>query len=120
MLFLLASGGILAGLIGAWCAFREPPDADGSMLSAHRVYVHVGSVYRPERIQLKAGRRVRLVFTLTREAPSCANQVVLEEFGLSAELPLGKAVALVFTPRKPGEYAFGCPQHRVQGRLLVD
>lgn len=119
VLFLVASGGTVASLIGAWHAFREPPDADGSMFSAHRLYVRVGSVYRPDRIHLKAGRPVRLMFTRTREAPSCADQVVLEEFGLSAELPLGKVVALVFTPRKPGEYVFGCPQQRVQGRLIV-
>lgn len=119
MLFLVALGGVVTSLIAAWYAFREPQDADGSMLSAHRLYVRVGTVYRPECIHLKVGRPVRLIFTRTREAPSCADRVVLEEFGLSAELPLGKVVAVVFTPRKPGEYVFGCPQHRVRGRLIV-
>ncbi len=118
-LFLIASGGILTSVIGVWHAFREPLDLDTLMSSAQRRHVRVGKGYQPGRIQLKTGRPVRLVFTRTLEAPACADQVVLEGFDLTAELPLGKAVALDFTPRKSGEYAFGCPGHRMRGRLYV-
>ena len=81
-----------------------------------RVTVHGG--YSPDTIRVQAGRPVRLVFD-RQEADPCSERVVLDAFGISAELPTGTDVPLEFTPTKPGEYEFACQMGMLRGKVIV-
>lgn len=75
-------------------------------------------VYTPASIEVAAGKTVTLRF-LRKDPNPCAEKVLIDDLGISADLPLGKAVNVVVTPPKPGEYAFTCQMQMYRGRLLV-
>jgi len=68
---------------------------------------------------LKAGTPVTLVVTRKTDK-TCATDVVLKEFGLSAPLPLEKPVEVTFVPTAPGKVHFACPMDMISGDLHVD
>jgi hypothetical protein len=84
------------------------------------VGVRVGaSGFKPARIALRAGVPARLVFTRTARS-TCAVQVEVPAFGVpKTDLPLGRPVAVEFTPREAGEFAFACGMGMERGALLV-
>jgi len=49
----------------------------------------------------------------------CAEKVLFDAFGVSAELPLGKPVMVTVTLDKPGEYEFTCQMRMYRGTLVV-
>ncbi len=74
--------------------------------------------YSPDTIRVEAGRPVRLIFD-RQEASPCSERVVLDAFGLSAELPTGNDVPIEFTPTEPGEYEFACQMGMLRGKVIV-
>ncbi|MBI3930154.1 MAG: cupredoxin domain-containing protein [Armatimonadetes bacterium] len=73
----------------------------------------------PNRLAARSGQPVRLIF-LRETDDTCATQVQFP--GLldgRAALPMGRETAIDLTPRKPGDYVFGCPMNMVQGTLVV-
>ena len=68
---------------------------------------------------LKAGTPVTRVVTRTVDN-TCATDIVLKEFGLSAPLPLGKPVEVTFVPSKPGKVHFACAMDMFSGELKVE
>lgn len=81
-----------------------------------RVVVKGG--YSPDTIRVRSGRPVRLVFN-RQDADPCSERVVLDAFGVSAELPTGAEVPLEFTPTEPGEYEFACQMGMLRGKVIV-
>jgi plastocyanin domain-containing protein len=61
---------------------------------------------------------VRLVFD-RQEADPCSERVVIDAFGVSAELPTGEETVVGFTPEDAGEYEFACQMGMLRGRLVV-
>ena len=113
-------GGVfLAGFI-LWFFFgpRAAIAARRTAAGIQEAQVEVRASYTPDRIEVDAGRPVRLIF-VRREANSCTEQVILPDFGIVKDLPLGKPVVLEFTPERPGEYPFHCGMNMVRGRLVV-
>jgi plastocyanin domain-containing protein len=45
--------------------------------------------------------------------------VVLDDFGVSADLPQGSNVPVAFTPPEPGSYEFACQMGMLRGTILV-
>ena len=82
------------------------------------VDVEVRGAYSPDRIEVEAGRPVRLTFT-RKEANACTAQVVFPDFGVVQDLPVGRPVPVEITPDRPGEYEFHCGMNMVRGRLVV-
>jgi plastocyanin domain-containing protein len=74
--------------------------------------------YTPDTIRVEAGRPVRLVFN-RQETDPCSDRVVLDAFGLSAELPEGADVALEFTPTRAGSYEFACQMGMLRGKVVA-
>ncbi|UCE88437.1 MAG: cupredoxin domain-containing protein [Pseudomonadota bacterium] len=80
--------------------------------------VVANGVYTPARIEAHAGTPITLRFL--REDPSpCAEQVVFDTLGVSAELPLGEAREVTVTPPAAGEYDFTCQMQMYRGTLVV-
>jgi plastocyanin domain-containing protein len=114
-----AGGVLLIGFI-LWFFFgrKGATAAREASGGVQEVDVTVRGAYTPDRIEVEAGRPVRLLFT-REEANSCTEQVILPDFGLVRDLPLGKKVPLEFTPEAPGEYTFHCGMNMVRGRVVV-
>ena len=104
-------------LAGSWPAFGHD-GAHGEEARTVEIILK-NSGYEPARIELAAGKPVRLAFR--NEATStCATSVESEELGIArTTLPKGKTVVVALTPREPGEYSFACAMGMVKGTVVV-
>ena len=111
-----------AGLVGfvLWFFFgpRAATAARSTAGGVQEARIEVRASYTPDRIEVEAGRPVRLTF-VRREANPCTEQVILPEFGIVRDLPVGRPVGVEFTPPRPGEFEFHCGMNMVRGRLVV-
>jgi plastocyanin domain-containing protein len=74
--------------------------------------------YSPDRIEVQAGRPVRLNFR-REESNACTEQLIFSDYGISRMLPQGETVPVEFTPNQSGEFIFHCGMNMVRGRLIV-
>ena len=81
-------------------------------------FIVVKGGYSPDTIRVTAGRPVRLVFN-RQESDPCSERVVFDAFGVSAELPQGSNVPVVFTPTEAGSYEFACQMGMLHGKVVV-
>ncbi len=112
--------GALLILATLWFFFgkREAVEASSTEAGVQEVDVLVKGGYSPDRLQVEAGRPVRLKF-YRDETTECTEQVVLSDFGIARELPYQRTTVVEFTPQKPGEYVFHCGMNMVRGTLVV-
>lgn len=76
--------------------------------------------FEPSPVGVKQGQPVKLVLTRTTDK-TCATEVVLEEYGIDAKLPLNQPVEVAFTPTKTGKLVYGCAMGKmISGVLLVE
>lgn len=109
--------GLLAiGLI-VWWFWLSKPKAQRATSDVIEIVVDAG-VYTPGRIEVVAGKPVRLRF-LRKDASPCAEKVLFDDLGIAADLPLGQPVEITVTPKQPGEYAFTCQMQMYRGALVV-
>lgn len=117
--WILAGAGATAiGLLWSLIA-RGPrgPRAHGDDgIQERRVCVKGG--YSPDRIVVRAGVPVRLVFR-REETAECSESVVFPDFGTSAMLPPHRDVAIELPPSRPGEHEFTCRMGMLRGRLVI-
>ncbi|MEX1134525.1 MAG: cupredoxin domain-containing protein [Acidimicrobiia bacterium] len=81
-------------------------------------FIVVKGGYSPDTIRVAAGRPVRLVFN-RQESDPCSERVVLDAFGVSANLPQGSNVPIEFTPTEAGSYEFACQMGMLRGKVEV-
>jgi plastocyanin domain-containing protein len=67
---------------------------------------------------VKKDEPVHLVVTRKTDA-TCATEIVIKDLNIKKELPLNKAVAIDFTPKKSGEIKYICGMDMMGGKLLV-
>jgi len=82
-------------------------------------FIVVKGGYSPETIRVTAGRPVRLVFN-RQESDPCSERVILDAFGVSAELPQGSNVPVEFTPTEAGSYEFACQMGMLRGKVVAE
>jgi plastocyanin domain-containing protein len=73
----------------------------------------------PRETHVHVGEPVTLVVTRLVE-DTCAKDLVLEQFGVVAPLPLGQPVVVRFTPLDPGRFRFSCVIDTVPGEIVVE
>ena len=120
VLFVDLAGLALIGLI-VWYFWLSSSSGTAAALTAGGIQetrVIVKGGYSPDTIRVRSGRPVRILFD-RQEADPCSERVVLDAFGISAELPTGNEVPIEFTPTKPGEYEFACQMGMLRGRVIV-
>ena len=81
--------------------------------------ITVDGGYSPAVVQVKAGRRVRLVFD-RKDTGGCSEEVVLPDFGVRKFLPTGKLTTIEVTPPAAGTYEFMCGMSMLRGTLIAD
>ncbi|MCK5639817.1 MAG: cupredoxin domain-containing protein [Gammaproteobacteria bacterium] len=119
MTSLLVNGGALLFLafIVWWFWLTKPKAKQVAAGEPIEIIVDDG-VYIPPRIEVPVGKPVTLRF-IRRDASPCAEKVLFDDFGLSAELPIGKPYDLTFTPEQSGEFEFTCQMRMYRGKLVV-
>ncbi len=76
--------------------------------------------YEPSPVTLKKGEPVKLVLTRTTDH-TCATEIVLDEYGINAKLPLNEPVEVSFTPEKEGKLVYGCAMGKmINGVFMVE
>ena len=117
----IAALALVAFIVGWFWLYRPAPPAPrpGAADDVGVVDVVVADgVYTPAVIRLPAGRESVLRF-LRRDASPCAAQVLIDDLGASAELPLGTPVEVRVTPPGPGRYDFTCQMRMYRGELIA-
>lgn len=95
-------------------------DNQGALSNVTEVHIEAGpNGYEPSRVDVVAGRSVRLVFTRTTPS-TCLEKVQIPAFGVEpVDLPMNEPVAIELIPDKTGEYRFACGMDMQHGTLLV-
>ena len=83
------------------------------------VQIAVKGGYAPATIRLRAGQPARRVFD-RQETNSCAEEVVLGDFGIRRFLPAFEETVIEFTPERAGTYEFTCGMGMLRGRIVVE
>lgn len=88
--------------------------ADG----VHEVTIVVHEGYHPNRIRVRAGTPVRIVFD-RQEADPCSARVFFSEPRIDRALAPHAATTVNFTPERVGDHLFTCEEGRFRGHLIV-
>ncbi|MFI5305920.1 MAG: cupredoxin domain-containing protein [Polyangiales bacterium] len=76
--------------------------------------------FEPNELKVKQGEPVTLLITRKTDA-TCAKAIVIDEYAIHADLPLGKQVAVSFTPNKTGRIKYGCAMDKmISGVLIIE
>ncbi len=77
-----------------------------------------GRGFEPWRVTVKKDEPVRLVVTRTTD-DTCAKELVIPDQRVRVDLPLGKAVSVIFTPARAGQIRYSCAMGMMGGVLEV-
>jgi Cu+-exporting ATPase len=116
--------GVLFGGLGviaflAWFFFGPKEGAKARTVGGvQEVTVRVEGAYQPDRIEVQAGKPVRIHFD-RQETTGCSERVVFPDFHINRELPAYQTTTLEFTPDEPGAYHFACGMNMYRGLLIV-
>lgn len=82
------------------------------------IEIAVDGGYRPDRITVTEGERVRLRF-VRHEYSSCTREVVFPALNIRRELPPHRPVVIELPALRAGEYEFRCGMNMVRGTIVV-
>ena len=116
-LLVNAAGFVLLALIVWWFWLSKPKSRRAEGKLPIEIIVENG-VYTPSVIETPAGKPLSLRF-LRKDPSPCAEKVLFDALGVSADLPVGKPVDLTVQPPAPGEYEFTCQMRMYRGTLVV-
>jgi plastocyanin domain-containing protein len=116
-LWLLNLGSVTAIVLIVWWFWLSKPKAQASTGARPIEILVEGGVYTPARIEVPAGRPIILRF-LRKDPSPCAEKVLFDDLGMSADLEVNKPVDVVLIP-KPGEHEFTCQMRMYRGTLVA-
>ena len=110
----------LAASVGLWRFFFATRTASQAQLrdGVQEITVTVKGGYSPDRIEVRSGVPVRLIFD-RQEAGDCTSRVVFSDFGINRSLPAYEQTAVELVPEQEGEFGFACGMNMVHGTLVV-
>jgi plastocyanin domain-containing protein len=109
--------GVAIIMLVIWWFWLSEPKAQRVLKNVVDILVE-GGTYTPPRIEVEVGKEVTLRF-LRKDPSPCAEKVVFEQFGISADLPIDVPKEIVVTPTEPGEYAFTCQMQMYRGSMVA-
>jgi plastocyanin domain-containing protein len=117
---IVTLGGALTVAFILWFFFgpKKTTTARKTSGGVQEVDIIVRGAYAPDRIEVEAGRPVRMNFR-REEENACTAEVIFPDFGIVKALPFGKVTPIDLTVETPGEYAFHCGMNMVRGRLIA-
>ena len=112
---VLSVGLVAISFVG--CAKKAPELTRNP--AVQEIKVTVKSDYSPDRIVVKKGQPVRLLF-YREDDSECTAQVVIPDLKVKQDLALRKDTAVAFVPEKEGEFTFACGMDMMKGKLVVE
>lgn len=116
---------LLRAAVAALCLGATAAGATSNALAQTHEHAAVREIeivvqggYKPSRIEIHEGERVRLRF-LRKEYNACTREVVFPKLGIRRELPPDQPVVIELPLLAPGEYEFRCGMNMVRGTLVV-
>ena len=109
---------VAAGL-GWWFLGPKPTAEAMAAAGVQEVKVAVRGGYSPNRIRVRAGTPVRIVFN-RQESGECTSRVVFAAFGVSADLPAYTETSVQLPAMAPGEHAVACGMNMIHGVVLAE
>jgi plastocyanin domain-containing protein len=97
-------------------AEEPPPPASPSI---REIEIVVDGGYKPGRVGIQEGERVRLKF-IRKDYSPCTREVVFASLGIRRELPTDVPVVIEIPAQSPGEIPFACGMNMVRGVLVVE
>jgi plastocyanin domain-containing protein len=98
---------------------QEPPPVSAIEKDGlQEVKIRVKGEYTPDRILVKKGIPLRLVF-YRDNASACTEYVVLEDFAIRQKLAPYQETVVALTPARTGEFTFTCGMKMLEGKLIV-
>lgn len=104
----------LAVLATSAIGYAQKPKAAPA---AQKVTVVVDNGFKPDSINVKAGKPVEITFDTKHKG--CAAVVVFKDLKLKKELKDGTKTTFTFTPKKAGTYSFACGMGMYKGSVIV-
>ena len=101
----------------AGCAPKSPQATKSP--AVQEIKVTVKSEYSPDRIVVKKGQPVRLLF-YREEDSECAAQVVIPELKVKQALTLKQETLVEFVPEETGQFTFACGMDMMKGKVIVE
>src|SRR5215475_13941734 len=90
---------LILGLVFA-CAKKGAGASQNAVAADGTVQISVTKDgFTPTPVHVKVGQPLKLVITRKTD-DTCATEIVMSEYGIHADLPLGKPVTVEFTPKK--------------------
>ena len=74
--------------------------------------------YEPTSIKLEKDIPANVTFVRLTDK-TCGYKLAIPEYGIERDLPLNKPIAVEFTPKKSGEFAFTCGMGMLRGTLVI-
>lgn len=111
------AGLLTIGLIVWWFWLSKPRARTESGTKPIEIIVDQG-VYTPSRIEVPVGRPIILRF-LRKDPSPCAEKVLFNDFGITADLALNESTDVVIIPKEPGEFDFTCQMQMYRGQLVA-
>lgn len=111
-------------LAACWSCSRSPSKVETEAVAAiekdgvQEVKIRVKGEYTPERILVKKGIPLRLVFYRDNTS-ACTEHVVLEDFAIKQKLAPQQETIVSLTPASTGEFTFTCGMKMLEGKLIV-
>lgn len=120
---LVLVGSLLAASFGATSLLGLRAAAEGAPApaapSVREIEVVVDGGYKPSRIVVTEGERVRLKLVRKDYSP-CAREIVFGSLGIKRELPTGVPVVIELPALSPGEVEFTCGMKMLRGVIVVE
>jgi plastocyanin domain-containing protein len=112
--------GTIALMLSGFVPLVTPASAQTAEQPAppREIEIVVDGGYRPAKITVRQGERVRLRF-IRKEYTGCTREVVFPTIGLRRELPPNQPVIVELPALPAGEYEFRCGMNMVRGAITV-
>lgn len=114
-----AAGLLLIGFL-AWYFFGPKQTRRAEVRGGiQQIEITVKGGYSPDRIRVREGVPVRLVFD-RQESSDCTARVVFPDFGVSRSLRAYGKTVVEFAPDRAGRFGFACGMNMLHGTLVVE
>ncbi|KYF54040.1 hypothetical protein BE08_32205 [Sorangium cellulosum] len=114
---LLAASLLAPSLLGSSAAAEEAP-APPSPQGVREIEIVVDGGYKPSRVVVTEGERVRLK-VIRRDRSPCTREIVFASLGIRRELPTDVPVVIDLPALSPGEIEFRCGMNMLRGAIVV-